>query len=92
MNRRSFLRTVIGGVVVAAAAPSWPFRVFSFPSEIKLAGAMRGYHYDYIKADDIIHDEMVFYDKEAVRALMKIMTVTPAWRNYGYLMTSLSVG
>lgn len=28
---------LVGGVAVAAAAPSFPFRVFSFPSEIKIA-------------------------------------------------------
>lgn len=34
MNRRGFLRGLIGGVAVAAAATSFPFRVFSFPTEI----------------------------------------------------------
>lgn len=34
MNRRGFLRGLVGGIAVAAAAPSFPFRVFSFPSEI----------------------------------------------------------
>lgn len=35
MNRRRFLSTLVGGVAVSAAARTWPFRVFSFPSEIK---------------------------------------------------------
>lgn len=34
MNRRHFLGTLVGGVATAAAVRSWPFRVFSFPSEI----------------------------------------------------------
>lgn len=34
MDRRNFLRTLIGGVAVAAAERTFPFRVFSFPSEI----------------------------------------------------------
>ena len=34
MDRRSFLRGLVGGVAVTAAARSFPFRVFSFPSEI----------------------------------------------------------
>lgn len=34
MNRRGFLRGLVGGVAVAAAAPTFPFRVFSFPTEI----------------------------------------------------------
>ena len=32
MDRRSFLRTLIGGVAGAAAVRTWPFRVFSFPA------------------------------------------------------------
>jgi hypothetical protein len=34
MNRRSFLKTLVGGVAGAAAVRTWPFRVFSFPSEV----------------------------------------------------------
>jgi hypothetical protein len=36
MERRNFLRSLVGGVAVAAAARSWPFRVYSFPSEPKI--------------------------------------------------------
>lgn len=32
MNRRSFLRSLVGGVATAAAVRSWPFRVYSFPT------------------------------------------------------------
>jgi Rieske Fe-S protein len=35
VNRRGFLGMMIGGVVAGAAVRTWPFRVFSFPSEIK---------------------------------------------------------
>ncbi len=35
MNRRNFLRSLIGGVAAAAAVRTFPFRVFSFPKEIK---------------------------------------------------------
>ena len=31
MNRRSFL---IGGIAASAAVRAWPFRVYSFPSQI----------------------------------------------------------
>jgi hypothetical protein len=31
MERRNFLRVLVGGVAVAAAARAWPFRVYSFP-------------------------------------------------------------
>jgi hypothetical protein len=37
MNRRSFLKLSIGGISATAAVRTWPFRVYSFPSEIKLA-------------------------------------------------------
>lgn len=36
MNRRGFLGTLIGGVAAGAAVRSWPFRVYSFPSEPKI--------------------------------------------------------
>src|SRR5712671_3555595 len=32
MDRRNFLRTLVGGVAVAAAVRTFPFRVYSFPS------------------------------------------------------------
>ena len=38
MNRRSFLSTLVGGVAVAAAQRTWPFRVYSFGSEPRLIG------------------------------------------------------
>ena len=34
MNRRGFLRALVGGVATATAVRTFPFRVFSFPSEI----------------------------------------------------------
>jgi hypothetical protein len=34
MDRRNFFRTMVGGVAVAAAARTFPFRVFSFPNQI----------------------------------------------------------
>jgi hypothetical protein len=34
MNRRNFLGMMVGGVAAAAAVRTFPFRVFSFPSEI----------------------------------------------------------
>jgi hypothetical protein len=37
MNRRNFLGMMIGGVATAAAVRTFPFRVFSFPKEIKRA-------------------------------------------------------
>ena len=34
MDRRSFFRTMVGGVAASAAVRTWPFRVYSFPSQI----------------------------------------------------------
>lgn len=36
MRCRNFLKTLIGGIAATAAVRTWPFRVYSFPSEIKL--------------------------------------------------------
>lgn len=37
MNRRGFLAALTGGVVAGAAVRTWPFRVFSFPTDIVIA-------------------------------------------------------
>ena len=37
MDRRGFLRMMVGGVATAAAVRTFPFRVFSFPREIQFA-------------------------------------------------------
>ena len=34
MDRRGFLKSLVGGLAVGAAVRTWPFRVYSFPSEI----------------------------------------------------------
>lgn len=34
MNRRGFLKALVGGIAGAAAVRTWPFRVFSFPGEV----------------------------------------------------------
>lgn len=45
MNRRGFLGAMVGGVAAATAVRTFPFRVFSFPSQIKVATI--GEYYDY---------------------------------------------
>lgn len=37
ISRRGFLRAAVGGVAVAAAAQTWPYRVFSFSKEVRIA-------------------------------------------------------
>ena len=34
MDRRDFLRSLIGGLAASAAVRTFPFRVYSFPTEI----------------------------------------------------------
>jgi len=41
MDRRSFFKLSVGGVAAAAAVRTWPFRVYSFPTDIVIA---RGLH------------------------------------------------
>jgi hypothetical protein len=36
MERRDFLRAMLGGVAVAAAVRTFPFRVYSFPSQVQI--------------------------------------------------------
>jgi hypothetical protein len=48
MDRRGFLRLMGGGVATAAAARTFPFRVFSFPTQIlTAAGLDLGEYSDY---------------------------------------------
>lgn len=35
MNRRDFLGVIVGGVAISTAVRSWPFRVYSFPRDVK---------------------------------------------------------
>jgi hypothetical protein len=37
ISRRGFIGTLIGGVVAGAAVRTWPFRVYSFPSQVESA-------------------------------------------------------
>jgi hypothetical protein len=63
MDRRGFFGALIGGVAVAAAARSWPFRVFSFPSQpIRWVGIDWGYN------DSAVY---VYYVHPAQAAAMK---------------------
>ena len=36
MDRRGFIGTLIGGIAGVAAQRIWPFRVYSFPQEIRI--------------------------------------------------------
>ena len=36
MRRRDFLLTLIGGVAAVTAVREWPFRIYSFPSDVRI--------------------------------------------------------
>jgi hypothetical protein len=51
MNRRNFLRLIVGGIAAGAAARTFPFRVYSFPVEIHVPTARRLTGWMYLKRD-----------------------------------------
>jgi hypothetical protein len=40
LARRDFLSTFIGGIASTAAVRTWPFRVYSFPTDIVIASSL----------------------------------------------------
>ena len=42
MNRRNFFRQMIGGVAATAAVRTFPFRVFSFPTDLRIVNPIVG--------------------------------------------------
>lgn len=36
MNRREFIGSVVGGIATGTAVRTWPFRVYSFPTEFRI--------------------------------------------------------
>lgn len=68
MNRRSFFRTMIGGVATAAAVQAFPFRVFSFPSEIAPATT-----FPALLAPNLNTLSTVYYDRAALDVLVKTL-------------------
>ena len=66
-DRRNFLRTLVGGIAATAAVRTWPFRVYSFPTEIvsvpySLDGGTTWTNFDLITAQTlaILRDEIVY--------------------------------
>ena len=39
IGRRGFLQSLVGGIAAAAAVRTFPFRVFSFPTDVQLISA-----------------------------------------------------
>jgi hypothetical protein len=48
---------MVGGIAVASAVRAWPFRVFSFPSEVRVPNL------------PIHHFSKVWYDEAAIKIL-----------------------
>lgn len=40
LDRRNFIQQMIGGIAGTAAVRTWPFRVYSFPTNIVLASSL----------------------------------------------------
>jgi hypothetical protein len=65
MDRRNFLRSLVGGVAAAAAVRTFPFRVFSFPETLILSNLE--HHGDLLVGEEFkVHGQNVFprYDDD----------------------------
>ena len=51
MDRRAFIGSLVGGVATAAAVRTWPFRVYSFPTEIFSMEKLRRIYVDRALAE-----------------------------------------
>lgn len=67
MNRRGFLRGLAGGVAATAAVRTFPFRVFSFPTEIVKPESYATYVMG--RNSTLGPAEIIYYDKEAIDRL-----------------------
>ena len=52
MNRRAFLGRMVGGLAATAAVRTFPFRVFSFPSDIRVATVSE--YQDFMTVSDLM--------------------------------------
>ena len=82
MNRRGFLTSLIGGVSATAAVRTWPFRVYSFPTDIAVARdleaefwamfseAMKRPHRPYLfayRSDSVLPREIKWANDKGIR-------------------------
>jgi hypothetical protein len=61
INRRGFIGTMVGGVAASAAVRTWPFRVYSFPTDIQIVPEFPAWMYS---AASFINDFQVDRDSE----------------------------
>jgi hypothetical protein len=79
MNRRGFLGTLVGGVAAGAAVRTWPFRIFSFPSEVKVFAPVDpiiGNAFSLEKADELMR---IYYKPAIVR---QFNTTALLWKRW----------
>lgn len=82
-NRRLFLSTIIGGLAASAAVRTWPFRVFSFPSEVmtpmpddvKVIYPMNA---AYLHDLDEVYYDSFFVDSAFIKKLRPAQVLFPA--------------
>ena len=65
VTRRGFLGMMVGGVAAAAAVRTWPFRVFSFPTEIAIPSVPA---FNTATWQDLA---LIYYDREAIEQLKR---------------------
>jgi hypothetical protein len=63
MDRRNFIGTLVGGLAATAAVRTWPFRVYSFPSDIiyEKPGIRLVRHYDLNQDPMLTRFDAAFY-------------------------------
>ena len=70
MNRRGFLHSLVGGIAATSAVRAWPFRVYSFPSEISFTDVQHAIDETALPLP-IHHFSAVWYNPRALEALKR---------------------
>jgi hypothetical protein len=94
MDRRGFLRGLVGGVAITAAVPSWPFRVYSFAKTIIPVGlrvedieaAYRSSLFGYDEPDIIVMNRITatFICPKLADEIFKPSPIFNHFRRYGF--------
>jgi|MicForSoiPHH12_O_1018301.scaffolds.fasta_scaffold00224_2 hypothetical protein len=93
MDRRTFLRTMIGGLAAGAAVRTFPFRVFSFPSEIVKPPTLLGPVIDYLLSlQEPFGEDMKRSLKHASANGLGDIIVQPEWDYYEVAANTKIIG
>ena len=91
-DRREFLKQLVGGVALAGAARTWPFRVYSFPSEIKLEPASwLSCSYEWWSRPEAFDIRLVPPRGTDPKLEAQIRTLVPIWRSTPDIFTEEAV-